>query len=147
MVDEAEWIPLNQSPLLYRAIRPGWRDKDTDQLLPPAFIIDREGELGLSVNADYDKAYQSLRSHGGIASLETGTIRQCWIEGFPEIRLDVMHRNNDEDPQHHEIRGIPLLWQNRSDDALHQAANDVADALIDIADFPVSRSDLSPSAE
>jgi hypothetical protein len=118
MLDDAEDV--------YRALRPSWIDKDTQEILAPAFHRrdHPQDEQGLSVgvarawNLD-DYATTALKNCKAVAALRVGPVRQ--IDVVPALNIvpdSVNHAN---------IKNIPRVSEDK------QRAEDIASALVELA--------------
>ncbi len=123
--------------ILYRALRAAsWLNKDTKEILPPAFLRRLDGdEQGLSINYNcllYECA-PSLRKLKGICSLAVDDVRQLELDAKPDGR-------NQRVP-HGNIVGLPLPLEDE------MQAEQFAEALAQLSKpewIAQSKSDLRP---
>jgi hypothetical protein len=95
------------SAIVYRAMsRKGWIDRETDRILPAAFIRrpSPKDETGLSVNILSPRScHETLNRCHGVASLHVGRVR--------DLRLDIVV---DASP-HADITGLPRHEDDRTE--------------------------------
>jgi hypothetical protein len=117
---------LEDSEEVYRALRPSWIDKDTQQVLAPAFQRREQpqDESGLSVgiaqawNLD-EYATTALKNCKAVVALGVGPVRQIVV--VP--RLDIVPDSVD----HANIKNIPRVSEDK------HRAEDIASALVELA--------------
>lgn len=118
---------------VYRAVRPSQAPEG--KLQARAFLL-KPNEPGLSVSGSKANAIAALDRIRNAAGLQVGAIRRLEHEGI-HLGLDVTPQAKTkppEDPHYAWIVGIPLY--DADDEAGKMRANDFADALLTIANYP-----------